>query len=103
MAIWNRDLDMNTIVSQALATGMPVIATQHSGLPDQVIDGVNGALVPEGNIDALANCILDLMKHSELWPQMGKLGRAHVSMFYDSKLLIARQIEFYKLIIRGAD
>lgn len=92
---------MNTIVSQALATGLPVITTYHSGLPEQVLDGKNGAVVPEGDVDALAEKIVFLMEHSDLWPEYGRFGRKHVLENYDSKKLIDRQIQYYLEVSSG--
>jgi len=86
---------MNVIVSQALATGLPVITTNHSGLPEQVLDGKNGAIVSEGDFEALAEVILFLMEHSELWPEYGRFGRTHALENYDSKKLIDQQVEYY--------
>jgi len=45
------------MVSDALALGLPVIATRHGGLPEQVIDGENGFVVDEGDYQALAERI----------------------------------------------
>lgn len=92
---------MNTIVSQALATGLPVITTNHSGLPDQVLEGKNGAVVPEGDFRALADRIVFLMEHPELWPKFGEFGRDHVAEHYDSRILIPRQIQYYRELVSG--
>ena len=90
---------MNLVVSQALATGLPVITTRHSGLPDQVIDGVNGLLVDEHDVKALAAAILTLMSGPDLWPSMGVAGRAHVKEHFDSSALTTRQLEcYYRLL-----
>ena len=86
---------MNTIVSQALATGLPVITTNHSGLPEQVINGRNGAVVPEGDFEALADQIQFLMSRPDLWAELGRFGRKHVLDNYDSKKLIDQQIGCY--------
>jgi colanic acid/amylovoran biosynthesis glycosyltransferase len=91
---------MNTTITQSLATGMPVIATVHSGFPDQVKDGVNGWLVPEGDPRALAERIIFYMEHSDLWPEMSRASRAHALKHYDSKALIGKQAEFYKKILK---
>ena len=61
---------MNTVVSQALAVGVPVITTRHSGLPEQVIDGTNGFLVAEGDYVALAERILTIADHPDLLPRL---------------------------------
>lgn len=92
---------MNLIVSQALATGMPVLATAHSGLPEQVIDGVTGALVPETDVAALADKLRDLVDHPEVWPALGRAGREHVERHYDAQKLVERQIADYERLRTG--
>ena len=92
---------MNTIISQAMATGLPVVTTRHSGLPEQVVDGKNGFVVEEGDFRALAEKILFLMDHAELWPEFSRFSRAHAAEHYDLKKLIERQIEYYTALVRG--
>lgn len=94
---------MNTVISQALATGLPVIATRHSGLPDQVLDGVNGFLVDEGDYQALADRIIYAMDHPEVLAEFGAAGRRHVLENYDANVLIGRQIEYYEQLARHED
>lgn len=90
---------MNTVVSQALAAGLPVITTRHSGLPEQVLNGVNGFVVPEGDFGALAEAIIRLAEHPEVLPGFSEAGRRHVKAHYDSATLIDRQIELYRTVI----
>lgn len=90
---------MNTVISQALATGLPVITTMHSGLPDQVKDGKNGFLVKEGDYQALAEKIVYMIEHPEHWREFGMFGRKHVLEHYDSKKLIEKQIGFYDRVL----
>lgn len=92
---------MNVIISQALATGLPVIATRHSGLPDQVHDGRNGFLVPEADYQALAEKIIEMIEHPERWPAMGHQGRDWVNQQFDAERLIDRQVEWYYQIVAG--
>lgn len=87
---------MNTVVSQALACGLPVVTTRHSGLPEQVLDGVNGFVVEEGDWRALADRIIELAEHPELLPVMSEAGRRHVSAHYDAAVLIDRQLAAYE-------
>lgn len=87
---------MNVVVSQALATGLPVVVTAHSGLPEQVLDGVNGLVAPENDPAALAEKILCMLGHPENWPNFGRAGRAHVRANYDATKLIDRQLEDYQ-------
>jgi colanic acid/amylovoran biosynthesis glycosyltransferase len=93
---------VNTVVSQALATGLPVITTRHSGLPEQVLDGVNGLVVAEGDYAALAERILELARHPELLAVFGTNGRRHVEDHYDTAGLIERQLELYRWVVEAA-
>jgi colanic acid/amylovoran biosynthesis glycosyltransferase len=90
---------MTTSLMQASATGLPAIATWHSGFSDQIIDGKNGFLVGEGNYEALAEKIIYLINHPEIWPGFGRFGREHVRQNYDQAALIKKQIEIYREII----
>ncbi len=94
---------MNVVVSQALATGLPVIVTKHSGLPEQVLDGINGFVTPENDPAALADKIICLIENAQSWPKLGQAGRAHVKANYDSKALMDRQLADYRRLINSAD
>jgi glycosyltransferase involved in cell wall biosynthesis len=86
---------MNVSISQAMACGLPVIATRHSGFPDQVIDGVTGILVPEGDWQALARTIIELAGDPGRWSAMGRAGFEHARKNYDTNQLIEEQIRLY--------
>lgn len=92
---------MNVTISQAMASGLPVIATRHSGLPDQVHDGVNGFLVPEGDYQALAEKIIEMIQHPELWPAFGQAGRKIVEEKFNNEKIIQKQIDIYKEVLNG--
>jgi colanic acid/amylovoran biosynthesis glycosyltransferase len=63
---------------EAQAAGLPVISTQHSGIPEIVLDGESGWLVPERDADALAERLNRLMEHPERWASFGSRGRNFV-------------------------
>ncbi|MFN6946987.1 MAG: glycosyltransferase [Cytophagaceae bacterium] len=90
---------MNVIISQALATGLPVITTRHSGLPDQIIDGKNGYLVDEGDFISLAEKILFFFNNPEIWSMLSVAARNHVKRTYDLSRLIEEQIECYQKLL----
>jgi colanic acid/amylovoran biosynthesis glycosyltransferase len=77
---------------EACACGLPVISTKHAGIPELVLNGKSGFLVPEHNIEILAKKLDYLMRHSKLWPKMGIAGRKMVEQYFD------RTIENKKLI-----
>ena len=87
------------VISQALALGVPVLATRHSGLPEQVVDGLNGFLVEEGDFAALAERILRLLEHPELVTELSCAARPHVAERYGAARLIEQQIAAYEELV----
>ena len=90
---------MTTAVIEALATGLPVIATMHSGFPDQIHERKNGYLVPEGDYRALAQKILLFIDTPHTWGAFGVYGRNLMFQKYDSKILMDRQVELYRAVL----
>lgn len=68
---------------EAQACGVPVIASNVGGLPEVVIDGETGFIVPPREPDAIAQKIEDLMYNPELRKTMGQKGVRHVKERYD--------------------
>lgn len=75
------------VAKEAMALGLPVVATKHGGIPELVRDGVSGYLVPERDVESLVSCLTHLMDHRERWTMMGRAGRRVVEDHFDvSKL-----------------
>jgi len=66
------------VLQEAQAIGLPVVSTLHNGIPEGVLNGQTGFLVPERDVDALTERLIYLIEHPELWPQMGMAGRKFV-------------------------
>jgi len=60
------------------AYGMPIVSTFHCDIPEVVIDGESGFLVPEKDTDGLAERLEYLINHPDLWESMGRAGRKHI-------------------------
>ncbi len=87
------------VLMEAQASGIPVISTLHSGIPEVVVDGKSGFLVPEKDADALADKINYLIEHPEIWPELGRAGRTTVEEKYDINKLNDRLIEVYAQLV----
>jgi colanic acid/amylovoran biosynthesis glycosyltransferase len=85
-------------LKEAMASGVPVVATNHAGNSELITDGETGLLVSEKNPRATANAVLYLIDHPDQWPEMTKKAR-NVSENYDRKKL-AEELEniIYQLI-----
>lgn len=84
---------------EAMAQGLPVLATRHSGTPELVEHEVSGLLCAEGDREALAANMLAFAKAPERWAQMGAAGAAKVRAEFDLKhwndLLLQRLTALY--------
>ena len=63
---------------EAMATGLPVVATWHGGIPEAVRDGQDGLLVPEKDPAALAAAITGLLGDGTRRRRLGQQAAAHV-------------------------
>lgn len=88
-------------VREAMATGMPVVSTWHSGIPELVADGVSGFLVPERDVDALTGRLRELVLDPQRWPGMGRCGREQVERRFDIRHLNRRLEAFYRHVLAG--
>jgi len=78
---------------------LPVISTYHTGIPEVIVEGKSGFLVPEKDVDALAERLEYLIEHPEIWPEMGRYGRKFVEEKYDIKKLNQKLVEIYQNLI----
>ncbi len=87
---------MTTAVIEAMATGLPIIATMHSGFPDQVIPGKNGFLAKEADPNDLGGRMLAFIEHGAQWSAMSQASRIIAEEKYDCKPLIEAQHALYQ-------
>ncbi|MDB6018585.1 MAG: hypothetical protein JWR19_3074 [Pedosphaera sp.] len=80
---------------EAQASGLPVISTHHSGIPEIVLNGKSGLLAPERNVNALADRLNYLVEHPELWPAFGRRGRENVEAHFISATCIDDLVNIY--------
>ena len=66
------------VVAEGMAAGCAVIATRGGGVPEIVVDGESGLLVPMGDAAAMAEAILRLASDAELRKRLGEAGRQRI-------------------------
>lgn len=79
----NRD-GLPTVILESLALGTPVVATPVTGIPEAIIHGRTGLLVPEADPAALADALSVLLDDSDLRCELADAGRLHVEQHFDS-------------------
>ena len=74
---------MPVVILEAMATGMPVISTYHTGIPEAIVNDESGILVKEKDIDSIANAITRLARNYSLRKSMGLNGRKCAEKLFD--------------------
>lgn len=85
----------NTIL-EAMASGLPVIATNVGGNPELVVDGVTGQLVASQDVDAMAHAMLQLLHEPQRVAAMRAAGRSMASQRYSLSAMVAAYAELYE-------
>jgi glycosyltransferase involved in cell wall biosynthesis len=88
------------VVSEAMACAKPVIGTEVGGIPDQIINGYNGFLVPPRKPEQIAEKILWLLDHPQESRQMGINGRKVVEEKFCIDRRIKQLIALYEDLLR---
>jgi glycosyltransferase involved in cell wall biosynthesis len=92
------------VLLEAMACGLPVIATDRSGAEDCVAHGKDGLIIPARSADQLAEAIWWCFRHRQELPGMGKAARRTVEQRFTRAHYEERQIEVYRSLAnqRGA-
>jgi sugar transferase (PEP-CTERM/EpsH1 system associated) len=80
---------------EAMATELPVVATRVGGIPELVVDGVTGTLVPPGDAERMARAMLGYAMDSERTRHHGLEGRARVEQHYSIGSMLGQYMALY--------
>jgi glycosyltransferase involved in cell wall biosynthesis len=69
------------ILMEALAAGVPCVATSVGAMPELIDDGISGLLVPPGNASALAQAVERILSDDALAKRLGEFGRQKMKAF----------------------
>lgn len=93
-SVWNEPFGMSLV--EAMAAGVPVVATRVGGVTEIVEDGKTGLLVERDDADALATAILRLFSDEELRKSLGKAGRGRVLKLFSWEPIVEKLLYHYK-------
>lgn len=83
-------------VLEYMGAGLPTVATAVGGVPDLIVDGVHGRLVPPGEPIALAAAIAELLRAPQLAREMGRQARERQRDEFDLESLVRRLERLYE-------
>ena len=92
---------MPVSVLEAMAAGLPVVASRVGGVPEQVVDGVTGLLITPGDAEERAEALGRLVGDAELRRRLGAAGRARAEEAFDLGPFRRAHVELYSRELAG--
>lgn len=86
---------------EAMASGLPVVATDVGGNPEAVRHDETGLIVPSRSAERLTGAMLQLLRNPARARQMGAAGRRRVEEHFDLRRAAARYEELYRFLLSG--
>jgi glycosyltransferase involved in cell wall biosynthesis len=93
---------LNNTILEAMAAGLPVVATRVGGADEMVVDRRTGLLVPPGSPQTIADAVKRLLQDSSLRMAMGKAGRARAETEFDLVRTLLKYERMYTDLAREA-
>lgn len=87
-------------IIEAMAMGLPVVATNIRGCREEVVEGETGFLVPPRDAAALADRCARLLADPALAKRLGEAGRLRAHQLFSEKSVLDRQMQIYRQLIR---
>jgi sugar transferase (PEP-CTERM/EpsH1 system associated) len=91
----SRSEGISLTLLEAMARGLPVVATRVGGTPEIVVEGETGLLVPSGAPTALAQALLLLRRDDRAVRRMGEAGRRRVERKFNVRQMVADYLALY--------
>ena len=89
---------LGTSVLDAMAAGLPVVGTRAGGIPESVVDGQTGLLVPPGDAPALARAIADLLRNAAKRRAFGAAGRQRARAAFSAERMVDETAAVYAAV-----
>jgi len=93
---WDNSPNM---VYEAMAAGKAIVASHVGGIPEVVVDGETGLLVPSGDSEALADAIVQLLLANEVRTRMGRRGRDRIVQLADLQRNVDQRLAIYRRLM----
>lgn len=91
----SREESQGIVFAEAMATGLPVVATKVGGIPYVVADGKSGLLCPYTDVDTMTEMAAKLMTDEKLWKEYSKEAR-DIAKDYNWTIIANRIVQLYK-------
>ncbi|MBC7250916.1 MAG: glycosyltransferase [Anaerolineae bacterium] len=89
------------VLLEAMAAGKPIVASRVSAIPEIVVDGETGLLVPPRDVKALAAALIELLRNPQRAVEIGRRGRARLEQEFTVERMVAQTEALYEGVCKG--
>jgi L-malate glycosyltransferase len=93
---------MSNVILEAMAAGLPVVATTTGAAPDIIQDGVNGLLVNPGSVEQMYAAVARVLSDEALAESIGRKARASIEASYSIETVVNTYVELYHQLLKPA-
>ena len=86
-------------IAEGMASGLPVVATRIGGIPEVVVHGETGFLTEVGDINKIAESLLQIMTSPDLAKTMGQAGRSRIEDYFSPQAIVPKYESVYRSLI----
>jgi glycosyltransferase involved in cell wall biosynthesis len=84
------------VLLEAMALDLPIVASDVSAIPEIILNGQTGLLVPPGDPPGLAAAIIRLYRDEELAKALGQAGQLRLARYFSLNEMVRKTIEVYE-------
>jgi sugar transferase (PEP-CTERM/EpsH1 system associated) len=95
----SRNEGISNTVLEAMATGLPIIASKVGGNPELIEDGQSGVLIAPNNVDALSNAIIDYIAETSIRIRHGEAARDRAETKFSLEAMVSSYAEMYDRLL----
>jgi N-acetyl-alpha-D-glucosaminyl L-malate synthase BshA len=89
------------VALEAMASGVPVVASRAGGVPEVVEDGVTGHLGEVGDVEAMADAGIDILSNDQKWVRMSVAARKIATERFGSNVIVPQYERYYERVLAG--
>jgi glycosyltransferase involved in cell wall biosynthesis len=91
------------VILEALAAGIPAVATNVGGVGELLTDGTTGYVVPPRDLPTLVDRVIDILSDSSFRAECGRRGREHVQSHFSISGMVDSTVALYNQVLRSRD
>jgi glycosyltransferase involved in cell wall biosynthesis len=95
------DEPFGTVTVEVMAAGRPVVAYEGGAMPEIIVNGVTGVIVPRGDVAALTEAVLDLLNDEPKAHRMGRAARQRVEEHFSAKQMVANYVALVRRAVEA--